>query len=241
MSTPREDPARSGPPRQLADDLWVVARPFRVTGLGDVGVRMTVIRLQRGELILHSPVPASPDLCEAIVRLGMVRHLVGPNRVHHLYLGEWLEAFPGAEIWGAPGLAEKRRDLTFHHVLSERSTAEWSNEVLAVPIAGIPYLREVALLHRASRTLVLTDLAFNLPTRPGLLARLAGVGGRFGPSRLLRLLVRDRGALAGSIAALLELDFDRVIVSHGEVLESGGHAAFEAAFSYLDAAASPSN
>jgi|GEM_PF-5213146 len=49
------------------------------------------------------------------------------------------------------------------------------------------------------------------------------VGGRFGPSRLTRILfTRNREKLVSSYRKLLELDFDRVIVNHGNVLPSGG-------------------
>jgi hypothetical protein len=31
---------------------------------------------------------------------------VGPNRVHHLYLGDYVRAYPSVELCGAPGLPE---------------------------------------------------------------------------------------------------------------------------------------
>ena len=103
--------------------------------------------------------------------------------------------------------------------------------------AGATILNEVVLLHRPTRTLVLTDLAFNLP--PGarnearLFHRLVGAAGRFGPHRVVRLGIRDRAAAARSLEHVLGWDFDRVIVSHGEVLESGGKAALRAAFAFV--------
>jgi hypothetical protein len=44
---------------------------------------------------------------------------------------------------------------------------------------------------------------------------------------------RDKQAARRSVAAILEWDFDRVVVSHGQVLETGGHEQFRAAFAWL--------
>jgi hypothetical protein len=45
--------------------------------------------------------------------------------------------------------------------------------------------------------------------------------------------IRNRGAARGSVDYILEWDFDRIVVSHGAVLDSGGKRAFEQAFSFL--------
>jgi hypothetical protein len=47
------------------------------------------------------------------------------------------------------------------------------------------------------------------------------------------MIIRDRKAARESVAKILEWDFDRVIVTHGDVLESSGKAKFAAAFAYL--------
>ena len=95
----------------------------------------------------------------------------------------------------------------------------------------------MVFFHRASRTLLLTDLAFNVAAGATGGARffywLAGAGGRFGPHRLMRTLIRDRAAARASVNRILQWDFDRITVTHGEVLESGGRSAFANAFSFL--------
>lgn len=45
--------------------------------------------------------------------------------------------------------------------------------------------------------------------------------------------MKDRRALLKSIDRTLEWDFDRVIMSHGDVLESGGKEAMREAFAPL--------
>jgi len=165
-----------------------------------------------------------------------VRWIVGPSKVHHLFLGDYVDAYPAAELWGAPGLPEKRKDLTFHHVLDDVALAPWRGEVLHLLFQGAPRLNEVVFFHAKSRTLVLTDLAFNVPRgakNARLFHRLVGATGRFGPHRLVRFAIRDRTAAHHSLREMLVWDFDRVVVTHGQVLETGGRAAIAKAFAFL--------
>ncbi len=79
--------------QELATDLWVTGRSLRFGGV-DIGTRMTVIRLADGALFLHSPVALDPELRKELDVLGQVRFAVGPNRFHHLYLGDYAKAYP---------------------------------------------------------------------------------------------------------------------------------------------------
>jgi hypothetical protein len=105
---------------------------------------------------------------------------------------------------------------------------------------GRPYENEVAFFHRASRTLLLCDLAFNFGPRSAapvrLIMRLLRSYGRFGPSTLDPLLIRDRRAARQSLERILAWDFDRVVVAHGDVLERGGREAIRRGYSWLLAA-----
>jgi hypothetical protein len=57
--------------------------------------------------------------------------------------------------------------------------------------------------------------------------------GRFGPHRLIRAGIRDRAAARRSLERILEWDFDRVVMSHGAVLERGGRARLRECFAFL--------
>ena len=225
--------------RELATAIWVVERPQRFYGL-EVGTRMTVIRLADGNLLLHSPVALDAALRRALDAIGRVRYAVAPNRLHHLYAGAVAAAYPQARLWVAPGLARKRPDLVFVDVLGDEAPAEWRGEVDQVFFRGRPFENEVVFLHRASRTLMMCDLAFNFgpraaaPTR--FLMRLIRSYGRFGPSTLDPWLIRDRRAARESLERILVWDFDRVVVAHGDVLECGGRDALRQGYAWLLAA-----
>jgi hypothetical protein len=104
-----------------------------------------------------------------------------------------------------------------------------------IPLEGTR-IREVAFVHAPSRTLVLTDAVFNyrgndLPWLARTFMRANRAYGRFGPSRIFTsFVIADGDAFQASIEAVLEHDFDRVIMSHGSVLETGGKDAIRAAF-----------
>ena len=223
--------------RPITDDLWVAERPLLVLRLLDIGTRMTVIRLPDGGLFLHSPVEADAATRRAVEALGAVRAIAAPNYLHHLFAGGWKQAYPQARLLGAPGLARKRRDLAFDGELGDEPDPSCAGAIEQVFVRGARLLNEVAFFHRASRTLLLTDLAFH-PTAtsgPGLRrwTRLTRVRDGFGPNALVRLSFRDRRAARASLDRILAWDFDRVTVTHGELLESGGREALRKAYAWL--------
>lgn len=223
--------------RALAPDLWVADRPFRVLGFIGIGTRMTVIRLPEGGLFVHSPVEADAETRAAVEALGPVRCIVAPNAVHHLFAAGWKEAHPGARLHVAEPLRRKRPDLPFDAVLGDEPDPACGDVIAQIGMQGAPYISETVFLHRPSRTLLVTDLAFH-PTPaspPGLRrwTRLTGLRGDFGPNAMVRLLIRDRAAFRASLERVLAWDFDRVTVTHGEVLETGGRAALERAYAFL--------
>ena len=201
------------PLTQLASQLWTVQYPLRFGGL-QLGTRTLLVRLSDGGLLVHSPGPLDPALRAAVEDLGPVRAILAPNRMHHLWVAEHHRAFPTARVYGAPGVAEKQPSLRFHELLSDQAPAAWVGELDQHLVQGIPRLDEVAFFHRSSRTLLLTDLVFNMHHSESWITRLFmrvnGAYGRFGPTRLMRSLVRDRAALRASIEHLLKWDFDRV-------------------------------
>lgn len=220
----------------IDEALWTTQAPLRF-GAVDIGCRMTVAGLDDGSLVLHSPVPADPKLVEQVEELGSVAWLVAPNRFHHLYVADWQRACPEARLLVAPGLETKRSDLTPHGILPADAPTEWQGTLDSALIEGMPLLNEVVLLHRPSRTLVVTDLAFNVgpeaPWATRLAFRLIGRYDSFGPTLLERFATRNRDAARESLERVLEWPFDRIVVSHGEILETGGPEQLAAGYRWL--------
>jgi hypothetical protein len=85
--------------------------------------------------------------------------------------------------------------------------------------------------------LILGDLCMKLgPYRPPLsraFVALDGVYKRFAMPRTIRLTVRNRSAARRSLERMLEWEFDRIVVGHGDVVESGGQEALAGALGWL--------
>lgn len=222
--------------RSIDSELWVADSPLRFLGL-EVGARMTVVRLPDGTLFVHSPVTLTPSLQREIEALGEVRHLVAPNKLHHLYVGDWIKAFPEATFYAPTGLAEKRGDLNCQNVLGDKAEQGWAGTIDQVVLAGFPFASEVDFYHRPTQTLIATDLAFNVGESSPPLTRaffhLARTYGRLSPTPLERVLVRDRTAFRRSLDRILEWPFERVIVSHGDISESGGREQLKQGYAWV--------
>jgi len=100
-------------------------------------------------------------------------------------------------------------------------------------------LQEYAFIHHASKTLILTDLAFNFGKDvsgwSALFLKLYGAYGKFGPTFTIRALIKDKNAFSESLKKIVLHDFDRIIVSHGRIVESNGKPMFKTAFKkYLE-------
>jgi uncharacterized protein DUF4336 len=224
--------------RSLAPELWVAEAPLRWLGI-ELGRRMTVIRLSSGELLVHSPAELTPDLRDAFAELGEVRFVVPASRFHgHLYMEQYREAYPKVELFAAPGLESRRPDLTFQGRLGHQVDPRWSEDVDQVVFPGSRFLTEIEFLHRPSGSLILGDLCMNLgPERPFLsraFVRLDGVYNRFAMPRTIRLTVRNRRAARLSFERMLDWEFDRVVVGHGDVVESGGRQELATALGWLE-------
>lgn len=218
--------------RRLADRLWTAQLPARAHGVS-LGERLSVIALTSGELFLHGPVRLDAELRRRIDELGAVRYLCAPNLLRRDLLAPWRHAYPDAEVLVAPGGAGGARLVE----LGGAPLPGYAADLDQLRFEGIPSLGEVVFLHRPSRTLLLADLAVTIPRAASLAVRaylrLSLGGRRFGPTRDMRWLCQDRQAARASLDRLLEWDFERVVVRHGDVLDRGGPAALRRGFQWL--------
>jgi hypothetical protein len=209
----------------VAPGLWSHVHSQRLPGGAVMQTRMNIVRPDDGALLVHSPTPVDDALAAEIAALGPVGYIVAPNCFHHLHVTPFLTRFPAAKVYGAPGLAQKRPDLTLAGTLEDGAAVPWTGVLDHIALGGAPKLNEVVFLHRASRSLLVTDLLFNV-TAPdnwvtGVVLRLMGTYKRLGPSRLLRWrLTKDRRALKADVERMLAWDFVRVLPGHGEVFDS---------------------
>lgn len=223
--------------------IWSVGYTLRMLPGIYLPARMTILKLEDGGLALHSPVPAPEATLAQIDALGPVRLILAPNNFHHLFLPKSIARHPDAEVWAAPGLPAKRKDLSLPNLLGPdlgagRPAPPWAAELTPFFLAGAPKADESVFLHRATGTLVVTDSYFNLVDgAPGFLSpvlfRLVGSWKKGCQSKLWRSAVKDKAAMAESTRAVLAESFDRLVMAHGVVIETGAHAAYREGAGWL--------
>ncbi len=220
------------PWRPWHPDLWTLDHPLVAGGL-HLGARATAIRGEEG-VTLIAPVPISDPDAAALGDLGPVTAVVAPNLLHWMFAGAACARFPEARLLGPDGLRKKAPDLPWTPLSTLGGS--WRG-LVRVELGGLPSMEESTFFHAPSRTLVSTDLAFNVVhsdswwTRSFM--RLNNAYGRFGPSRIFRTLLKDKAALRRSLDQLLALEPERVIVAHGAVLEQDGGATIREAYGWV--------
>lgn len=207
----------------IGTDAWhLVGAPIRLPGGVRMPVASTVFRLPDRSLVLYSPIAIDDAMATQLAALGEVAHIVAPSKLHHLFAKPAAERYPRAIVHGAPGLAEKRPDLTIHRVLG-LADAAWDDTIDVKVIDGAPALNEAVLFHRPSGTLACADLVFNITSPANLRSRLlfamTGVGGGgIRQSRVWKLAVKDRNATRAALDRVLGWSIERVAPAHGDVI-----------------------
>jgi hypothetical protein len=223
--------------REIAPDLWVVETPLRFMGL-EVGRRMTIARLPTGALWIHSPAALTDELRAALDSIGQPRFVVAASALHgHRFMEQYRDAYAEVELFAPPGLDRRRKDLAFDALLGTTPDPRWSGEIDQAPFAG-HVIPEVVFLHRVSRTLIVGDLLVHerrhaMPLATRVAWRMEGTFGSLATPRTVRWATRNKRSAHVTAARILAWDFDRIIVGHGEIVESNGKAAFERAMSWL--------
>ena len=208
--------------QEITDGLWHDTHDLSTAGL-QFRTRSTLARLRDGGLWMHSPIPIDEARASQIDALGAVRHIVAPNGWHDSFAGAAKERYPDATLWASPALRRSKQELRVDAWLGESEPA-WADELRPLLIDGAPKADEVVFLHVASDTLIVTDLLFQIRypvnTLTKLVLRMAGThGGKLAQSRLWRSVTKDRAAARRSIQQMLDWDFQRVVLAHGDFVE----------------------
>jgi hypothetical protein len=204
------------------DKLWTLDRGVWFGGV-QLRARTTVLRLEDGGLLLHTPAPPTDALAEQLRALGPVRWLVVPNCFHHLGTPKAAAYFPEAQVVGPASALGRNKALRLHADIAQ--FGEQVPEVEALPLRGVPFLDETALYHRPTQTLLGADIVLRADAEDHWTLRFAArVTGFYERVRVppdVKKKIPDKTAAARSIRAMLERPFQRLIVGHAHVIEEG--------------------
>jgi hypothetical protein len=225
--------------KAVARDLWIAEGPT-VSFLGfPYPTRMAIARLTTGELWVWSPIDVSEELAREVDAIGPVRHIVSPNKLHHLYMSAWAETWPGAMLHASPGLAKKRGDLRFDSELGDVPHPGWAQDIDQVIFHGSFATEEVVFFHRPSRAAFITDLVqkFDPATLHGWRSWFMRLDGLVGPDgstpREWRLSFWNRKAARRALRKALEWNPERLIIAHGMWVRENGREVLQRSLAWL--------
>ena len=130
--------------------------------------RSVIIRLQNRDLWVWSPIRLTEEIKDFINQTGPVKHLISPNKIHHLYLGDWKKNYPNALLWGPHSTIKKRVDLDFETALNDIAPSHWSQEIDQFWLNGSFIMDEVVFFHKSSKTAIFADLSENFSEKKQL-------------------------------------------------------------------------
>ena len=207
----------------IAENIWLLRYPLTLLGM-QIGRNVSVIRLASGKLLIHSTAPFTAADVAKIRTLGEPAWLLEATRFHDSCAEEGRSAFPDV-AYLVPEPFPGRDKLRASVLIG--APAEWAGELELRRIDGMPNVQEHAVYHPPSRTLIVGDLLFNFPQNATWWTRFVArwilrLDRLVGMSLVFRSMIRDKAAFHRSMADIFAWDFDRVIVGHGSVVETGG-------------------
>lgn len=212
---------------EFAPNVFLLRYPLQLAGC-TLGRTVTVLRLSSGKLLIHSTARFSEEDAAEIREKGEPGWLIEATHFHDTFAKAGRAAFPAIPYLVPPGF--KGAEHLDAETIGSKSS-EWRDEVVCVEIEGMPKIREHAFFHRASKTLIVADLLFNLPPHAnrwtrGFMRAVAGIREYPGMSRFFRVMIKDRPAFLQSMQTIAAWDFERIIVAHGDPICDGAKAKF---------------
>lgn len=251
------DPAKVMVFRDILPNMTTISSPFARFGLLKVGGRATIIKLQTGALAVFSPVALTDDVRSKIQAMGNnVKYISAMDIEHHIFITPWANAYPQAEVIGVEGLPEKRekdpatKGINFSHVFTQsnkmdkRISEEFDNEFEYEYLHSHPN-KELIYYHKPTKTMIEADFIFNLPAyeqysksgeepTAGILTKLFNglMNTRNDITWQRRFLwymagSKDRTGFSESVKRMKRWEVERLIPSHGDVVESGAQGIFD--------------
>jgi Domain of unknown function (DUF4336) len=151
-----------------------------------VPIRMTVIKLQSGGLLIYAPVAPTPECIRLVKEIeakhGDVKYIILPTSSgleHKIFVGPFARKFPQALVYVAPhqwsfpfnlplswlGFPQKRTRILSENPQQNPFGDEFDYTILDINLGKGSFV-EVALLHKPTRTLLVTDTIISISAEP---------------------------------------------------------------------------
>jgi hypothetical protein len=158
-----------------------------------VPIRMTVVKLDAGGLLVYAPIAPTRECVRLVAELvavhGDVKYIILPTisgLEHKVFVGPFARKFPQAKVFVAPsqwsfpvnlplswlGLPPNRTEILPPDSNQTPFADEFDYAILGPIELGTGKFAEVGFFHRASRSLLVTDMVVSIPAEPPAIAQL---------------------------------------------------------------------
>lgn len=169
----------------VKDTIWTFEQPHGLL-YAVVPIRMTVIRLEKGGLLVYAPIAPTRECVELVRELenkhGNVKfiiHSTSSGLEHKIFVGPFARRFPQAQVlavpnqWSFPlnlplswlGFPPRRTQFLPLDYRQSPLPTEFAYHILDIDLSQ-GYFTEIALLHQPTQTVLITDTLIKIPTQP---------------------------------------------------------------------------
>lgn len=208
---------------QVEENLLTVVGDLPMP-VGEFPRRMTVARLRDGRLVIFSAMALDEPEMTALETFGTPSYLIVPGDIHRMDAKSWKDRYPALIVVAPEGAREKVQEV----VPVDSTSADFGDpSVRFLTVPGTENHESALLVESASgTTLIVNDLIWNVHNTPGFggfLFRLMGFTKPDPqiPSVIKLRAIKDKPALRKQLESWSQIpDLNRIIVSHGEMVEN---------------------
>ena len=175
----------------IRDRIWIFDQPHGFL-YAVVPIRMTVIKLQQGGLLVYCPIAPTLECIRLVreleVQHGEVKYIIhstSSGLEHKIFVGPFARCFPSAQVWCVPsqwsfpvnlplswlGFPRKRTYSLPDNWQDSPFADEFEYHIVKIDLSAGSFA-EVALLHKSSQTLLVTDAVVQIPPQPPAIIEL---------------------------------------------------------------------
>jgi len=169
----------------IEDQIWTFEQPHGLL-YAVVPIRMTIIKLAEGGLLVYCPIAPTQECVKLVRELeaihGQIKYIIhstSSGLEHKIFVPPFSRCFPSAQVYCVPsqwsfpfrlpqswlGFSQKRTKLLPWDWRESPFAQEFEYHILDIDLTQGSF-SEVAMYHKASHTLLLTDTVINIPEKP---------------------------------------------------------------------------
>lgn len=203
---------------KINDSIYSYDYQFKMGGGFYFPARCIIVKNDT-ELTLISPGPFHEAVFNQIHTLGEVKHIVAPNCFHHAYINTAVRHFPGATLYMPKTLNKKYPGKFLAESENLLEQTQVSNLQLK-QVSGHKVLSETVFFEPNTKTLLVTDLIFNIKKTKNLMSSFIFTAltlkGKAKLSPLIKFTVKDKSLFYDDLREILNFDFQNIVMAHGD-------------------------